>query len=53
MQMADCSKASIPANWRPGEPVIIRTPNAYSQLQERIVEIEQENNVFSWYLGDY
>ena len=51
LQMADCAKASIPANWRPGEQVIIKVPKTYPQLQERIVENEQENNAFSWYLG--
>ena len=51
LQMADCSKASIPANWRPGDPVIIKSPQTYPQLQERIVENEEENNSFSWYLS--
>ena len=51
LQMADCSKASTPANWRPGEPVIIKAPKTYLQLQERIVENEEENNAFSWYLS--
>ena len=51
LQMADCANASIPANWRPGEQVIIKVPKTYPQLQERIVENEQENNAFSWYLG--
>lgn len=51
LQMADCSKASTPANWRPGEPVIIKSPQTYPQLQERIVENEQKNNAFSWYLA--
>jgi len=51
LQMADCSKASTPANWRPGDPVIIKSPQTYPQLQERIVENEEENNVFSWYLS--
>ena len=51
LQMADCSKASTPANWRPGDPVIIKSPQTYPQLQERIVENEEENNAFSWYLS--
>ena len=51
LQMADCSKASTPANWRPGEPVIMSMPKTFPQLQEQIVENEQENNAFSWYLG--
>ncbi len=51
LQMADCENASTPANWRPEEPVIIKAPQTYPQLQERIVENEKENNAFSWYLG--
>ena len=51
LQMTDCANASTPANWRPGEPVIIKAPKTYLQLQERIVENEQENNAFSWYLA--
>ena len=51
LQMADCTDASTPANWRPGEPVIMPMPKTFSQLQERIVESQQKNNVFSWYLS--
>ena len=51
LQIADCADVSTPANWRPGEQVIIKVPKTYPQLQERIVENEQENNAFSWYLG--
>ena len=51
LQMADCTKASTPANWRPGEPVILPIPKTYPQLQERIVENEEEKNAFSWYLA--
>ena len=51
LQIAECENVSTPVNWRPGEPVIIKAPKTYLQLQERIVENEQENNAFSWYLG--
>ena len=51
LQMADCAKASTPANWRPGEPVIMPMPKTFSQVQERIVEKQQKNNAFSWYLS--
>lgn len=50
LQIADCAKASTPANWKPGEPVIMPAPRTFPQLQEQIVENEQPNNVFSWYL---
>ena len=51
LQMADCAKASTPANWTPGQPVIMPMPKTFPQLQERIVENEKENNSFSWYLS--
>ena len=51
LQIAECENVSTPVNWRPGKPVIIKAPKTYLQLQERIVENEQENNAFSWYLS--
>jgi peroxiredoxin (alkyl hydroperoxide reductase subunit C) len=50
LQIADCADTSTPANWRLGEQVIIKAPKTYPQLQERIVENEQGNDAFSWYL---
>lgn len=50
LQMAECSNASTPANWRPGEPVIIKAPQTFLQLQERI-ERNEGKNAFSWYLA--
>ena len=50
LQIADCSNASTPANWRPGEPVIMKVPQTFKQLQERITGNERENT-FSWYLA--
>ena len=50
LKIADCENASTPANWRPGEPVIVPAPKTFPQLQEQIVENEQKNNDFSWYL---
>ena len=51
LQMADCSNSSTPANWMPGNPVIIKSPQTYPQLQERIVKSETQNDSFSWYLS--
>ena len=51
LQIADCSNASTPANWRPGEPVIMPMPRTFLSLKERIVENEQDKNAFSWYLA--
>lgn len=51
LQTADCNKASTPANWIPGEPIIVPKPNTYSELKERAKEIEKNRNGMSWYLS--
>ena len=51
LQMADCSKASTPANWIPNEPVIIPLPQTFEALQERQEEIEKNQNGITWYLS--
>lgn len=51
LQMAECSNASTPVNWRPGENVIMPMPRTFSSLKEKIVENEQYKNAFSWYLA--
>lgn len=51
LQMADCAKGSTPANWMPGQPVIVPVPKTYCELQERNQDIEKNNNGISWYLS--
>lgn len=51
LQVADCNKASTPANWIPGQPIIVPKPNTFSELQQRVKEIEQNKNGISWYLS--
>lgn len=51
LQMADCSKANTPANWMPGNPLIVPMPKTYNELIERKEYIEQNNNGVSWYLS--
>ena len=51
LQMADCSNASTPANWRPGEPVIMPMPKTYPALQGRVEKNEESHDAFSWYLA--
>lgn len=50
LQMAECSKASTPANWLPGNQVIMPMPKTYLELQEREKYIQKYNDSFSWYL---
>lgn len=51
LQMSDCSNSSTPANWLPGQPVIMPPPPTYPLLQERLNYIKQNNNGMSWYLA--
>ena len=51
LQVADCSKASTPANWIPCEPVIMKSPQTFTGLLERKEEIRRNQNGMSWYLS--
>ena len=51
LQMSDCSDSSIPANWIPGQPVIMPPPRTFPILQERLNYINQNNNGMNWYLA--
>lgn len=51
LQISDCANSSTPANWMPGQPVIMPAPQTYPLLQERLNYINQNNNGMSWYLS--
>ena len=51
LQTADCNKASTPANWMPGEPIIVPSPTTFEELQERVKSIGKNKNGMSWYLS--
>ena len=51
LQVADSNKASMPANWVPCQPVILPPPQTFCGLQERLEEIQKEQNGMSWYLS--
>lgn len=51
LQMSDCNHSSTPANWIPGQPVIMPSPRTYPLLQERWNYINQNNNGMNWYLA--
>ena len=46
LQMADCSQGATPANWMPGQPVIMPPPTNFPILQERLQSIEKKTK---WY----
>lgn len=51
LQIADYNKASIPANWITGEPIVVPPPNTFEELLERQKEIIQNTNGMNWYLS--
>ncbi len=51
LQMAECSKGSTPANWIPGQPVIMSLPQNFNELQERVEYINNNKNGIGWYLS--
>ena len=51
LQTADCNDAATPANWIPGEPVIVAAPETFDELKERKEKIERKRNGINWYLS--
>lgn len=51
LQMSDRENASAPANWIPGQPVIVPSPTTFKGLQERVESIENDKNGINWYLS--
>jgi peroxiredoxin (alkyl hydroperoxide reductase subunit C) len=48
LQTSDKEKVVTPANWVPGQPVIVPPPNNYAELMKRINNPAM--NCVSWYL---
>ena len=51
LQIVDEKTCATPANWVPGEPVVVPAPKTYKELQDRIELIEKDKNGISWYLS--
>ena len=51
LQVSKRSNASMPANWVPCQPVILKLPKTFNELIEREEEIKEKNNGMSWYLS--
>ena len=51
LQIADCSKGSTAANWMPRQPVIVRPPQTFCELEEHQKYINENQNGLSWYLS--
>lgn len=51
LQVADSNNASMPANWIPCEPIIVKSPTTFEELLERNNEVNQNRNGINWYLS--
>lgn len=51
LQVADANNVATPANWVSGEPVIIKSPTTFCELEKRVKEIEKNRNGMDWYLS--
>lgn len=51
LQVSDANAKMAPANWMPCEPMIVKSPQTFEELQCRLKQIEQSRNGMSWYLS--
>jgi len=49
LQTADANACSTPANWRPGEPVIVPAPATQADAEKRVAQTDVE--VIDWYIS--
>ena len=50
LQKADKDKVACPANWRPGDDVIIQTPGSCGTAKERMESHEEGKKCLDWFL---
>jgi len=50
LQTADRFEVGTPANWQPGEPVVVPPPSTYQQLIRRVENPPSDWNCIDWYL---
>ena len=51
LQISDCNGGATAANWTPGNPLIMASPQTFPELQERVQYINQNRNGIGWYLS--
>ena len=51
LQISDCNNGATAANWIPGNPLIVPSPQTFPELQERMQYINQNKNGIGWYLS--
>ena len=51
LQISDCNQGATAANWMPGNPLIMPSPQTFPELQERAQYVNQNRNGIGWYLS--
>lgn len=51
LQTADANCAMTPANWVPCDPIVVRPPQTFAELEERNKQIAEARNGMNWYLS--
>ena len=51
LQAVDANNLVAPANWIPCEKMVVKSPQTYQKLEERVNEIEKNKNGMNWYLS--
>ena len=49
LQKSDLDNINTPANWQIGMPIIVKSPNTYEDLKERVLN-SSSYNFYDWYL---
>lgn len=50
LQKADCEKVATPANWAPGDDVILPAPGSCNAARERVEQIQNDTYCLDWFL---
>jgi peroxiredoxin 2/4 len=50
MQASDKHKVATPANWQPGDDVIVPPPNSSQAAEERVAQAGKDYEVLDWFL---
>ena len=50
MQLSDQHKVATPANWQPGEDVIIPPPGSCGTAKERVESPAADTKVLNWFM---
>jgi len=50
LQKNEAEKVATPANWQPGEDVIIPPPNSMEAVKERLERVEEDSVCLDWFI---